>query len=159
MNCIKSTKQRQTADENDASIKSNQIYFSSETKCEDLNHFVLLLNNEISSSIRIYNAQSHTTQSADYLDSSYHLLKTTVKEIIEQNQGVGQLYYLKLLTPIQILCSKLASLSADTALMSRMEMQSESRPASTMVCQKVLVDIMINLWEAYFSKYMVTNST
>ena len=69
MNCIKDTK-RQTSDDREASMKSNQIYFSTETKCEDLNHFVLLLNNEIASSIRLY--------TVTYLGPS-HL---TIREII-----------------------------------------------------------------------------
>lgn len=94
-----------------------------------------------------------STLAPDYLDSSYQLLKNTVKDILDNNQGTGQMYYLKLKIPLQIVCSKLDGLFDSSSMQSLNEVDTSLK--NTSVCQKILVDIMILFWESYFSKYMV----
>ena len=87
---------------------------------------------------------------------SYQILKSCVKDIIDQNQGISQEHLIKMFTPIQLVCN-LYTINLSNLSMSELSIQSSfSNTATTStIGQKILVDILIMLWETYFCKHLV----
>jgi len=98
-------------------------------------------------------------QASNYLDNGYQILKNGIKDILDQNQTTNQLSYSKLLLPMQLLCDLLKGRLSDSFNSSQSVSSSlTSTMSNSTVCQKVLVDILIMLWESYFSKHLVNYS-
>ena len=118
--------------------------------------------------------RQHEIQAANYLESSYQLLKNLIRELLDQNQGVGQSVFQKLTMPLQLINVLVVEVSMKQtsvilssnsfsqmpfhplANSSTLSISSTTHSANTSVVnQKILVDILILLWESYFSKNLV----
>lgn len=97
---------------------------------------------------------------SNYLDPGYQQIKTSIKEIIDQNQSVSKASMSKLFVPIQLITSILAKTTASSANLSLSAEISGSQFLDTTQCtsvvfQKTMTDLLAMWWESYFSKNMV----
>lgn len=103
------------------------------------------------------------------LDPSYQLLKNTIKEILDQNQTIGQSTFIRLNLPIQLICNMIrkyfskASNSNQTSQISSFNSSINSSLGATNnsnnVFNKTMIDILILLWESYFCKHLNSSFT
>lgn len=94
-------------------------------------------------------------QPASYLDPCYNIFKTTLKDILDQNQGVGQIYFNRLRLPLQILCNLIDDQPMLSCSQTSISSSLGTSAASNISSQKICVDILILLWESYFCKNIV----
>lgn len=184
---------RKSNEQNSSKLKtSNQISLESESSLDYISHFLILLNNDVATSIRSFYVnicrriklswkysvieervlifiqdQSQQIQASNYLDPSYQLLKSLIKDIVDHNQGVGQSIFQKLTMPIQLLCmiignsqlafnNSLCSQISSTNSFQMMNNSNSSNKSTSTMSQKILIDILIQLWESYFCKHLVS---
>lgn len=101
----------------------------------------------------------------NFLDPGYQLMKSTIKEIIDQNQSTSKASMSKLFVPIQLLCHLIfknvnssgpnVNLSTSSQLSMSYQLISDSVSVASLALQKILGDLLTMLWESYFSKNLV----
>lgn len=81
------------------------------------------------------------------MDPSFQLLKNSVKDILDMNQGAGQLFSIKLYAPLKLVSGILASQKENSF--------TTSSQNGVFVSKKIIVDVLVMFWENYFCKHMV----
>lgn len=146
-----------------SSTHSGTICIESEAKQTELiNHFVLLLNYDVSNSLRFMYDTSSQIQSATYLDPSYQILKNVLKDILDQSssQGVAQAQLTRLYLPLQLVCHLYSTtVSSNSSMFSDLSNMTQSSfsftSTSSTLGQKTLIDVLILFWESFFCKHLV----
>lgn len=104
--------------------------------------------------------QSNLFPASNYLDPGYQLIKTSMKEIIDQNAAsVSKSTMSKLFVPIQLVCTILvrsSTSSGDLSYGSQHQFLADATtPCTSAVFQKTMTDLLSMWWESYFSKNLV----
>ncbi|RNA43492.1 MMS22-like [Brachionus plicatilis] len=103
---------------------------------------------------KIQQEQNNQQECKNYLDPCYQIIKSSMKEITEQNQVADQKSFNHIRIPLQMLCHEMESNSPQSSyielsqIFSSNPSMSQSNPNS----RKIFVDILLMLWESYFSK-------
>lgn len=88
------------------------------------------------------------------MDLSYQIIKSAIKEIAEQNQTADQKSFNNVRIPLEMLCLEMASNSSKSSYieLSQIYSSNPTTSQSSQNSQKIFVDILLMLWESYFSK-------
>ncbi|CAF0881111.1 unnamed protein product [Brachionus calyciflorus] len=145
-------------DPNKAKIfKSNQtILINESVKIENFSLFTLLLSHKLSQDIKLLSEKNGQIEPSNYLDPSYQLIKTCLKDIIDQNQTPGQASFLKIKIPLELICiEQINNMPKQNFITASQIMSSNPVVYQTNPnLRKILVDILLMLWESYFSKLL-----